>query len=308
MTFEQLRVFIEVATQLHMTRAAERLNMTQPAVSASIAALEASCGMPFFDRVGRRIELTEAGRLFRAEAEAILDRVSRAEAVLNDISGLRRGRLRIFASQTVANYWLGTRLACYRARHPAIALSVTIANTAQCAAAVVSGDADLACVEGEVNEPLLVKVALPGDRLVLVVGAAHAWADRSPDGASGFDPARLLETAWVLREHGSGTRQAFEDRCRDLGLAPSLLRVALEFPSNEAVLSAVAAGAGATVISELVARAGLAAGDLRLVPFDLPERTFLLLRHADRYRSKAETAFVEMVRSPQGQRALPAAG
>lgn len=294
MTFEQLRVFIEVAAQLHMTRAAERLNMTQPAVSASIAALEANCGIPLFHRVGRRIELTEAGRIFQSEAQAILDRVARAEAVLNDLSGLRRGRLTLHASQTIANYWLGPRLARFRALYPAITLSVAIGNTTQCVAAVMEGLADLAFVEGEVHEPLLVRVAVPGDRLILVVGRDHPWA-----GIAALSPALLTQSAWVLREAGSGTRQVFEDACRRLGTDPRQLDVVLEFPSNEAVLSAVEAGAGATVISALVAQAGLSTGALVQVPFEVGERPFFVLRHADRYRSRAENALLDMVRADQ---------
>lgn len=298
MTFEQLRVFIEVATQLHMTRAAERLHMTQPAVSASIAALEANCGLPLFHRVGRRIELTEAGRIFQDEAQAILDRVARAEAVLNDLSGLKRGRLSLHASQTIANYWLGPRLARFHALHPAISLSVAIGNTTQCVAAVMEGQADLAFVEGEVNEPLLVRIAVPGDRLILVVGRNHKWAGRDD-----ISPAMLPLSPWVLREPGSGTRQVFEDACRQRGLDPRALDVVLEFPSNEAVLSAVEAGAGATVISELVAQAGLSTGALVRVPFDVEDRPFFVLRHADRYRSKAENALLDLVRADQAPRA-----
>lgn len=297
MTFEQLRVFIEVAAQLHMTRAAERLNMTQPAVSASIAALEASCGLPLFHRVGRRIELSEPGRIFQSEAQAILDRVARAEAVLNDLSGLKRGRLSLHASQTIANYWLGPRLARFRALYPAITLAVEIGNTTQCVAAVLDGAADLAFVEGEVNAPLLVRIAVPGDRLILVVGRDHPWA-----GGGDIPATALAASNWVLREPGSGTRQVFEDACREAGVDPRTLNVVLEFPSNEAVLSAVAAGAGATVISELVAEAGLSTGMLKQVPMSVGAnfgaRPFFVLRHADRYRSKAENALLDLVREP----------
>lgn len=291
MTIEQLRVFLEVASQLNMTRAADQLNMTQPAVSASVAALEASCGTHLFHRIGRRIELTEAGRIFADEAQAIVDRVARAEAVLNDISELRRGSLSIHASQTIANYWLGQYLARYRALYPTIAVSVVIGNTTQCIAGVLEGAADLAFVEGEVNEALLVRIAVPGDKLVLVVGRDHPWAGRT-----GLMPEEFSASPWVLRERGSGTRQVFESCCRALRCDPRTLKVALELPSNEAVLSAVAAGAGATAISELAAEAGLAAGTLRAVAFDFPRRPFFALRHADRYRSKAEDAFLNLVR------------
>ena len=294
MTLEQLRVFATVADLLHMTRAAQRLHMTQSAVSASVAALEAACGVPLFHRVGRRIELTTAGRAFLPEARAILDRVTVAETVLADVSGLRRGRLRLHASQTIANYWLGPLIHRFHALYPEIALQVAIGNSTQVAAAVTEGEADLGFVEGAVDALLLARTPVPGDRLVMVVARDHRF------GQSAVRPQDLLDVPFVLREEGSGTRQVFEDGLCALGLDPALLKVALELPSNEAVISAVAAGAGATVISELAAAAGLAAGALRLIPIAFPSRRFYVLRHADRYQSKAEQALLALVRAGPG--------
>ena len=294
MTLEQLRVFATVADLLHMTRAAQRLHMTQSAVSASVAALEAACGVPLFHRVGRRIELTAAGRAFLPEARAILDRVAVAETVLADVSGLRRGRLRLHASQTIANYWLGPLIHRFHALYPEIALQVAIGNSTQVAAAVTEGEADLGFVEGAVDALLLARTAVTGDRLVMVVARDH------PFGRGTVRPQDLLDVPFVLREEGSGTRQVFEEGLCALGLDPALLKVALELPSNEAVISAVAAGAGATVISELAAAAGLAAGALRLIPIAFPMRRFYVLRHADRYQSKAEQALLALVRAGPG--------
>ncbi|MEP9347362.1 LysR substrate-binding domain-containing protein [Xanthobacter sp. KR7-225] len=294
MTLEQLRVFATVADLLHMTRAAQRLHMTQSAVSASVAALEAACGVPLFHRVGRRIELTTAGRAFLPEARAILDRVAVAETVLADVSGLRRGRLRLHASQTIANYWLGPLIHRFHALYPEITLQVAIGNSTQVAAAVTEGEADLGFVEGAVDALLLARTAVPGDRLVMVVARDHRF------GQSAVRPQDLLDVPFVLREEGSGTRQVFEEGLCALGLDPALLKVALELPSNEAVISAVAAGAGATVISELAAAAGLAAGALRLIPIAFPMRRFYVLRHADRYQSKAEQALLALVRAGPG--------
>lgn len=294
MTLEQLRVFVAVARALHMTRAASDLHMTQSAVSASVAALEASCGVALFHRVGRRIELTEAGRAFVPEAEAVLARAAAAETVLADLSGLRRGHLVLQASQTIANYWLGPLLNRFHQLYPDIALSVVIGNTTQVAAAVREGEADLGFVEGEVEETLLARTAVPGDRLVLVVAADHPFAARRTLAAGD-----LLELTFVLREPGSGTRQVFEDALRASGLDPAGLKVALELPSNEAVISAVAAGAGATVISDLVAAAGLATGMLRQLPLSFPARRFYALRHADRYHSRAAQALMALIREPE---------
>ncbi|RYD25157.1 MAG: LysR family transcriptional regulator, partial [Lysobacteraceae bacterium] len=111
MTLEQLRIFVGVAEREHMTRAAEALNVTQSAASAAIAALEARYGVPLFHRVGRSIELSEAGRMFLAEARAVLGRASGAELALAEYAGLERGTLRLVASQTIAGYWLPRQLA-----------------------------------------------------------------------------------------------------------------------------------------------------------------------------------------------------
>ena len=302
MTLEQLKVFVAVARALHMTRAAASLHMTQSAVSASVAALEASCGVALFHRVGRRIELTEAGRAFVPEADAVLARAAAAETVLADLSGLRRGRLALEASQTIANYWLGPVLNRFHTLYPDIALSVVIGNTTQVTVAVREGTADLGFVEGEVEEPLLARTAVPGDRLVLVAAANSPFAERRA-----IAPADLFEMPFVLREPGSGTRQVFEDALRASGLDPAGLKVVLELPSNEAVVSAVAAGAGATVISDLVAAAGLATGTLRQLPLSFPARRFHVLRHADRYHSRAAQALMALIREPEGTKTAPAA-
>src|SRR5580704_9498201 len=106
MTLEQLRIFVAVAEREHVTRGARDLNLTQSATSAAIAALEARYATQLFDRVGRRIALTEAGRLFLVEAKALLAQAAAAEMVLVDLAGLKRGTLTLAASQTVGNYWL----------------------------------------------------------------------------------------------------------------------------------------------------------------------------------------------------------
>lgn len=290
MTLDQLRVFVAVAEELHVTRAARRLNMTQSAASAAIAALEARCATRLFHRVGRHIELSEPGRLFLAEARAVLMQATAAERVLNDLAGVKRGTLAIHASQTVGNYWLPPILHRFRSRFPDVALRFAIGNTTQVAAAVREGTADLGFVEGDVADPALAVRPVARDEMVLVVGADHPWAGRTA-----IRVAELADTPWVLREAGSGTRAIFEAALRDHGLDPAGLRVAFELPSNEAVRAAVRAGAGATVISALVVEPGIRGGLLHQIPFDWPERPFLVLRHKERYQSAAEKALLDMI-------------
>jgi DNA-binding transcriptional LysR family regulator len=133
MTLEQLRVFVAVAERQHVTRAAAALNLAQ---SAASAALESAHDIKLFNRVGRRIELTEAGVLFLAEARAVLARADAAQLVLSELGELKRGTLTVQASQTIASYWLPRHLVAFHRVHPRIDIGLKIANTAQVAAAV----------------------------------------------------------------------------------------------------------------------------------------------------------------------------
>ncbi|CCG40411.1 LysR family transcriptional regulator [Magnetospirillum molischianum] len=291
MTLDQIKVFVAVAESLHVTRAAQALGLTQSAASASIAALEARYGLALFDRIGRHIELTQAGRLFLPEAKAMLALANRAETMLADLSGLRRGHLDLYASQTIAGYWLPPWLHRFRERYPDITVSLTIGNTRQVARAVREGTADLGFVEGDIDDPILARLSVPGDRLVMAVGSGHPLA-----GAKDVTPAEIIGLAWVLREAGSGTRQIFEAALGEYGIDPRALTVAMELPSNEAVRSAVEAGAGVTVISHLVVESALRAGRLATVGLPFPLRSFTVIRHGDRHRAKAKDALLALIR------------
>ncbi|HZP76054.1 MAG TPA: LysR family transcriptional regulator [Pseudolabrys sp.] len=296
MTLEQLRIFVAVAEHEHVTRAAAEINLTQSATSAAIAALEARYASKLFNRIGRRIELTQAGRLFLVEARAVLARAAAAENVLADIAGLKRGSLRLAASQTVGNYWLPPLMHRYRADHPGIALAVNIGNTEAVSAWVREGVADLGFVEGPVDDPALSVTPVAEDELILVVSPALARQKRHAVSA-----ADLKAMPWVFREPGSATRALFEQAIAKAGLAMPDIEVVLELPSNEAVRAAVAAGAGAAVLSKLVVTASIKAGSLIALDFVLPKRRFFALHHKDRSITQAERELFKLIETrPQG--------
>ncbi len=290
MTFEQLAIFVAVAEREHVTRAAEVLHLTPSAVSAAIRALEAGHAVRLFDRVGRRIVLTEAGRLFLGEARATLARLRAATALLDDLGGMKRGTVRIHASQTIANHWLPERLMAFRRAHPPIGLELAIGNTAEVARAVREGEADLGFVEGAVDDDTLAAKRIGGDRLVIVVAPGHPCAADPPATL----PTLVAATPFVMREKGSGTRAAFEAALFAAGVDPAGLDVLLELAANEAVLAALTAGGTAAAVSGLVARPHLAAGDLVALPLALPERAFLALRHRERRPGVAAAAFAAL--------------
>ena len=290
MTLEQLRIFVAVAEQEHMTRAAGVLNLTQSATSAPIAALETRYAIKLFDRIGRRIKLTDAGRQFAVEARAVLARAAAAEAVLADLAGLTRGSLSLAASQTVGNYWLPPLIHQYHQRYPGIDIALKIGNTEQVATWVRDGLADVGFIEGETEEPGLVATGIAEDELALVVAASHPWAKLRT-----LTPAQLKTASWVVREQGSGTRHVFETVLAGFGIARGDIAITLELPSNESVRAAVVAGAGATIISRIVVATLLKAGTLVELKLQVPSRRFFLLRHKERYVTQAERELERLI-------------
>jgi len=291
MTLEQLRIFVAVAEREHMTEAARHLHLTQSAVSGAIAALEKQHAVRLFDRVGRGIALNQIGRDFLVEARGVMSRAAAAEAVLADLSGLRRGRLAIHATPTIASYWLPGRLVRFKEAYPGVELNVSIGYTEQVTRAVVEGQAELGFVGVVRPEPVLSAQPVGFDQLVLLVRPDHPWGDKRPLQASDFKT-----TPWVLREPGSGTRASFDEVLIRAGVPGSELTVSMTLPSNEAVLAAAVAGAGATALSDSVAAPALAIGSLVRASFLLPAREYFLLRHKERYRSRAGDAFLDICR------------
>ena len=292
MTLEQLRIFVAVAERQHITRAAATLNLTQAAVSASIAALEAQHDVKLFDRVGRNIALTEIGRLFLAESRAVLARAGAAEMALRDYAGLKHGHLAVHASQTMASYYLPRLIVEFHRLHPGFAIELAIGNTAQVAKAVAEGTAELGFVEGPLDAPALHVEPVTGEHMAVVVAPGHPWAKGRE-----LTNADLRRQGWVFREEGSGTREVFLAALQDRGVTQEQLNIILTLPSNEAVREAVAEGAGAACLSPLVCRHSLAAGALKRANILLPLRPFQAVRHRERYVPKAAAAFLELART-----------
>ncbi|MDR3567855.1 MAG: LysR substrate-binding domain-containing protein [Syntrophobacteraceae bacterium] len=230
--------------------------------------------------------LTDAGRAFLEQARAVLSRAASAQLVLSEFGGLKRGALRLVASHTIAGYWLPRCLAAFRALHPPITLELAIANTEQAKQSVLAGTAELGFVEGAVDDPDIVRWPIAYDRLVLV-GAAPPPA---------VDKHWVRSARWIMRERGSGARSTFEEALQKMGVDPETLSITLTLPSNEAVRTAVEAGAGVAVLSSLVVAGAIDSGGLNRYPLTLPERPFFALRHRERYQTRAACALLDFIR------------
>ncbi|MBD2104571.1 LysR family transcriptional regulator [Leptolyngbya sp. FACHB-261] len=309
MRLDQLRIFLTVAQQLHFTRAAELLYITQPAVSAAIQSLEEEYSVKLFHRIGRQVEITEPGRFLQVEAQRILDQVALMERGLRELNDLQWGELRLGSSLTIGNYWLPDKINQFKRQYPGIFVNCTLANTEEICAGTATGLFDLGLVEGEVQPSLessLEQDIVGSDRLQIVVGKSHPWFERES-----ISLTDLSTTAWVMREPGSGTQQRFEQALCSWGIEPTELDVILVLSSGEMVKAIVEGGVGAAAISELMVHKELQLSTLRAIPVvdnrtraKVPAeivRPFLKLKHRQRFQTRLSKVFEQMLTSDTHQ-------
>jgi DNA-binding transcriptional LysR family regulator len=303
MKIEQLRVFLAVAEHLHFTRAADSLYITQPAVSAAIQSLEEQYGVKLFHRIGRHIELTDAGELLQLEAQKILDQVELTAQGLRELNGLQRGELKIGSSLTVGNYWLPPKISQFKQKYPGIDINCTLANAEEIFTGIVSGSFDLGLVTGEVkpaqSQSLAVSI-IDQDIVAIVVGQSHPWFERDR-----ITLSELTDTPWIMREPGSGSRYMFEQTLQSWGVNPSHLNIALVLTTSEMVKAVVEGGIGAACLPRSMVRSELKLGTLKALQVvddaGSPQQTYemnqpvILLRHQKRFRSQISKVFEEIL-------------
>ena len=266
----RLRVFRIVAEELSFTRAAERLFLTQPAVTMQVKNLEEELGLRLFDRTGQRIVLTPAGGILNDYAKRIAALCSEAERDLAALKGETRGRLALGASTTIAQYLLPRLAGEFLAAFPAIQLSIISGNTSDIVAALAEGRIGLGLIEGPSGRADVKCEIFVEDEIVLVVPPAHEFA-----AGGALEPAALKLASIILREHGSGTRQVVEEALKRARLDTRKLRIALELDSTESIKSAIGAGLGVGFVSRWALGKELALGLLRTVPV----KGLRILRH-----------------------------
>jgi len=249
-TLRQLEIFLAVAQEGQVTRAAGVIHLTQSATSMALAQLERQLDTALFDRDGRTLRLTERGRVLLAEAPDLLARVRELPALLGGKGGALRGELRVATSTTVGRYLLAPALAAFADAHPSVAVQLSIGNTDAATTALLTHRADIAYVEGSVVQGGLVAEVWKTDKLE-IVGGAHAWKKRS----TLLSRSEFQNLRWVMREPGSGTREVFESALRVAKLPPA--KALLMVNDSEAALQVVASGTGVACLSGLVVKEGI---------------------------------------------------
>ena len=240
-TFRQLRVFTEVAQQSSMARAAATLHLTPPAVSMQIKELEAQVGLALFERHGRQVSLSTAGEYFLVHARRMLANLKHADDAMARFKRLEHGLLTIGIVST-AKYFVPQLLARFHEEHPGIDVRLrVVGNREQLVAMMDAGEVDLSVMGRPPKEIATRAEAFAAHPLVLVGPPQH------PLVKIGHAPVAALEgNAFIVREHGSGTRTAMEAFFAEHRFEP---RITMEMSSNETIKQAVMAGMGLSFMS-----------------------------------------------------------
>ncbi|MGU3523512.1 DNA-binding transcriptional regulator YeiE [Enterobacteriaceae bacterium C23F] len=280
-TLRQLEVFAEVLKSGSTTQASQMLALSQSAVSAALTDLEGQLGVQLFDRVGKRLVVNEHGRLLYPRALATLEQATEIEQLFREDNGA----IRVFASSTIGNYILPEVIARYRRDFPALPLELSVGNSQDVINAVSDFRVDIGLIEGPCHAAEIIAEPWLEDELVVFA------APGSPLLNEEVTLARLAEAPWILREHGSGTREIVDYLL--LSHLPEF-HLGMELGNSEAIKHAVRHGLGISCLSRRVIAEQLDSGSLVEVPIPLPHLTRKLWRihHRQKHLSNALQRFL----------------
>lgn len=299
MDLRQLTTFTTVATERSFTRAALTLNYAQSSVTAQIQALEDDLGVPLFDRLGRKVALTEAGQRLQDYATRMLALAEETRAAVTQ-NAQPSGTLVIGVVESLCTYRLPPLLRAYRQRYPQVRLLLHTLPLTDSWRGLAEGTMDAALSLGErPSAPGIVEESLPSEPLVVIAAPDHRLAS-----AARVDPPDLENEPVLLTEGACGYRGIFEGALNRAGVRPA---ATLEFGSVEAIKQCVMAGLGIAVLPEMAVHEEIAHG--RVVALRWSDPAFavssFLVWHKDKWQSPALRAFREMVREILGSHEAP---
>ena len=294
MDLRRLEIFVKVAELGSFSRAGEALFLTQPTISEHIRALEDELGVQLLDRLGRGTAPTRAGRLLLGYAKRMLTLGREARQAIDQFQGRMTGELVIGGSTIPGEYVLPALVGQFKRKYPEISICLLIGSSQQVSDWVEDGRVEVGMIGAPPTSRGLESAALMADELVVVVPSDHAWARRPS-----IDLPALMEEPFLVRERGSGSREAFERALAEHGLELAAFRVVGEMGSTQAIKQAVRAGVGVSLISRRAVRDECRANLVACLTVDglAITRAFYRITHRDRSRSPLAQAFVEFLES-----------
>lgn len=298
MTLRHFQIFVAVCDTRSMTRAAQNLFMSQSAVSQAIAEMERHYEVRLFERLSRKLYLTQAGETLLGFARHIIRMNLDAEEEMRNLN--QSGMVRIGASVTIASCVLPKLVSDVMREDPRLSLEVTEDNTTKIEQLILCDKLDIGLVEGDIMSLELLCRAFAKDKLVLICGRGHSFANRSS-----IEPYELECQNFILREIGSGTRKTFED-----GMKGHHLSWESSWTCNNAdtIKMAVAEGLGISVISERAIQREVECGILHCIPINglVFQRRFQLTYHKNKYLTQAMKQFISFCFDPKNIKGMGA--
>ncbi len=288
-SLSQLRIIQAVAHTGSFTRAADVVHLTQPGISKHVKQMEESLGVSLFDRLGKKVVLTQAGEILLEAAQQVMASVASAEQRIEELKGLHGGKLILGASFPIGIYVLPVILASFRRLYPGVEVALDISLSERIVAKILANKLDLGLVSHEVHDPRLSAREFMTDELIAIAPRNHRWAAKSR-----IRPKEFLGETFIVAARGAGTRAVVEERMKAKGI---LLKNVIDFGNTEGVKRAVEAGLGVSIQSRSVVQREIGAGSLvgiRLAGMDAKVVYFLICRK-DKHRSNAVKAFLALL-------------
>ena len=301
LNLHHLRLFTAVVQHGGFTKAAAKLNLSQPAISKSLNELERQLDLDLIERTGRTVRLTDAGRTLYARASELFGVERAAEQELRELRGLKRGTLRIAASTTIATYMLPPYLGRFHMRHPRVRIQTTSANTRSVLKMLLEFRVDVALVEGPVSDSRVTVEPWKDDELIVIAPPSHRFRKTR------VTAAMLATEQFLVREPGSGTRVVTEHALAAQGVR---LTNTMRVGGTEAIKQAVAAGLGLAIVSRAAAADQLTLGRIAMLPIEglTIRRTLAQIKLQGRAATASAREFESLLSEPVDESVADASG
>lgn len=289
MTLRHLKIFISVCDKMNMTKASETLFMSQSAISQAISELENHYNIRLFERLSRKLYLTDAGKKLLNYSKYIIRLNEELEGVMKNLN--QNAPIRIGASVTIGAYILPELVTQFKKINPQIDIKVHEENTEKIEKMILHDEIDIGLVEGEISNPDILKNPFMNDELILICGCDHRFSK-----CHYVEPNELVKEKFIIREKGSGTRRTFENKMLEKQLTWEATWIC---NNTDTIKMAVSHGLGVSVISRCACINELSSGVLYEIPVkDICfERQFKIIYHKNKYLTETIQRFIDLCMS-----------
>lgn len=287
MNFRKLKIFYETATELNMTKVAKKLYISQPSISQAIHEIEDEIGVILFDRIGKKLFLTEEGHVYLNYSRRILNLYEESIKTINDISESKKGKIKIGASTTIGIYILPDIIKGFLQANKEIEISLSVDNTIKIEKMILENKIDFAYIEGKSCFEEIVKKEIWEDELIFICSAVHPWNKKDILSKEDISNEKL-----IMREMGSGTREIVESFLENNNIEYNIF---MELGNTEAIKKSVEANLGISCLSVRSVHEKIQTGDLKGIRIKDKNitRKLSLIHHKDKFFNNNMKSFID---------------